>query len=111
MKSAGYGWIVATSSMGAQGASEYGSLHRLEMGRHRPGQGMFVKWLTMGITVNAICPAAVGTDLFFNQAMYDLFCPDVERPRSKDFEEPLKSAQLLDGTVGRTLTLSTSVAR
>ncbi|MDT5199040.1 MAG: hypothetical protein QOH34_562 [Mycobacterium sp.] len=43
-----------------------------------------------GITVNAICPAAVGTDLFFNQAMYDLFCPDIERPTKQDFENRLK---------------------
>lgn len=44
MKRAGYGRIVATSSMGARKAHpEYGSLHRVEMGRHRPRQGMFAR--------------------------------------------------------------------
>jgi NAD(P)-dependent dehydrogenase (short-subunit alcohol dehydrogenase family) len=37
-----------------------------------------------GITVNAVCPAAVGTDLFFNQPMDDLFCPDMPRPVSQE---------------------------
>jgi SDR family mycofactocin-dependent oxidoreductase len=91
MKRAGYGRIVATSSMGARKAHQ-NMAHYIAS---KWGVIGLVKACSLevandGITVNAICPAAVGTDLFFNQAMYDLFCPDIERPTKQDFENRLK---------------------
>jgi NAD(P)-dependent dehydrogenase (short-subunit alcohol dehydrogenase family) len=46
-----------------------------------------------GITVNAICPGAVNTDLFFNQPTYNIFCPDIENPTVEDFEKRMKDGK------------------
>jgi hypothetical protein len=46
----------------------------------------------VGITVNAVCLAAVNTDMFFNQPTYKLFCPDIDNPTIEDFEERLKGS-------------------
>ena len=37
-----------------------------------------------GITVNAIAPAAVDTAMLHNEAMYKLFCPDMDAPTRED---------------------------
>ncbi len=37
-----------------------------------------------GITVNAVCPATVDTDMVHNPALYGLFCPDLEEPTRDD---------------------------
>jgi NAD(P)-dependent dehydrogenase (short-subunit alcohol dehydrogenase family) len=90
MKNNRYGRIVATSSSGARiphpnlahyiaskwGVIGLGKATALEVGED-------------GITVNVVCPAAVGTDLFFNQPTYDIFCPDIEHPTREDFERRL----------------------
>jgi SDR family mycofactocin-dependent oxidoreductase len=36
------------------------------------------------ITVNAVCPCSVNTDMIKNQALYDVFCPDLEHPTLED---------------------------
>ena len=38
------------------------------------------------IRVNSLHPTQVDTPMIQNQAMYDLFCPDVENPTKADFE-------------------------
>jgi len=42
-----------------------------------------------GITVNALAPGAVETDLFFNQPTYDVFVPDIANPTEEDFRRRL----------------------
>jgi NAD(P)-dependent dehydrogenase (short-subunit alcohol dehydrogenase family) len=53
-----------------------------------------------GITVNAVCPAEVNTDMFFNQPTYKLFYPDIDNPTIEDSEERLKESK--HGLNGRT---------
>ena len=39
------------------------------------------------IRVNILAPAAVGTDMMLNPAMFRLFCPDLEEPTVEDLRE------------------------
>jgi len=91
MKAAGYGRIIAISSSAARGgypnlpaytAAKWGILGLVK--------GTALELADTGITVNAICPAAVATDLFFNEPTYRIFCPDIENPTREDFEQRLK---------------------
>jgi SDR family mycofactocin-dependent oxidoreductase len=90
MKRAGYGRIIATSSMGARvthpNLPHYTSAKWGVIGLVK---GCALEVANDGITVNAICPGAVGTDLFFNQPTYDIFCPDISHPTRDDFEQRL----------------------
>jgi NAD(P)-dependent dehydrogenase (short-subunit alcohol dehydrogenase family) len=85
-----FGRIVATTSMGARNAA--------------PNLGHYIaaKWGVIGlvkttalelagdgITVNALAPGAVETDLFFNQPTYDIFVPDIANPTEEDFRRRL----------------------
>ena len=42
-----------------------------------------------GIRVNAVCPTTVDTTMIKNEALYDLFRPDLEHPGFEDCEEGL----------------------
>ncbi len=39
-----------------------------------------------GVTVNAVCPATVDTDMVHNPALYGLFCPDLPAPTRADVQ-------------------------
>ena len=41
-----------------------------------------------GVTVNAICPTIVNTDMIQNEATYKLFRPDVEHPPTREDAAP-----------------------
>ena len=80
-----YGRIVATSSM----AGRMGNPNLAHYVAAKWGVIGLVKTLAMetankGITVNAICPAAVDTPMLHNPAMYSLFCPDLAEPGRDD---------------------------
>jgi SDR family mycofactocin-dependent oxidoreductase len=90
MRAQNYGRIIAIASFGARGgfpnlpayaAAKWGVLGLVK--------GCALEVANNGITVNAICPAAVGTGLFLNESTYKLFCPDLETPTREDFEERL----------------------
>jgi SDR family mycofactocin-dependent oxidoreductase len=94
MRQAGYGRIVATSSMGARQTP----LHLAHYAAAKWGVIGLVKCCAVevadsGITVNAVCPAAVNTDMFFNQPTYKFFCPDIDDPTIEDFQERLKDSK------------------
>jgi SDR family mycofactocin-dependent oxidoreductase len=91
MKAARYGRIIVTSSSAARGgfpnlpayiAAKWGLIGLVK--------GTALELADTGITVNAVCPAAVATDLFFNEPTYRIFCPDIEHPTPEDFEQRLK---------------------
>ncbi|GAA0611983.1 mycofactocin-coupled SDR family oxidoreductase [Sporichthya brevicatena] len=90
MKAQRYGRIVCTASFGARGGypnlPAYGAAKWGVIGLVK---GTALEVANDGITINVICPAAVGTDLFLNQPTFDLFCPDIANPTREDFEARL----------------------
>jgi SDR family mycofactocin-dependent oxidoreductase len=85
MKSQGWGRIIATSSMGArQTAPNLAHYIAAKWGVIGLVKSVALELADTGITANAICPGAVGTDLFFNQPSYNIFCPDLPKPVSEE---------------------------
>jgi SDR family mycofactocin-dependent oxidoreductase len=90
MRAQKYGRLICTASFGARGgypnlpaytAAKWGVIGLVK--------GTALEVANAGITVNVVCPAAVGTGLFLNQPTYDLFCPDLPHPTREDFEARL----------------------
>ncbi len=87
MMAAGSGRIVATSSMGGR----MGNPNLAHYVAAKWGVIGLVKTLALevarsGITVNAVCPATVDTEMVHNDALYGLFCPDLEAPTREQVE-------------------------
>lgn len=83
----GSGRIIATASMGGR----MGNPNLAHYVAAKWGVIGLVKTLALevadkGITVNAICPATVDTEMVHNDALYGLFCPDIEQPTRADVE-------------------------
>lgn len=83
----GYGRIVATSSMGGK----YGNPNLAHYIAAKWGVIGLVKSLALevadkGITVNAICPSTVNTQMVHNPAFYGLFAPHLTNPTKADVE-------------------------
>lgn len=83
----GYGRIVATSSMGGR----MGNPNLAHYVAAKWGVIGLVKTLALevadkGITVNAVCPATVDTEMVHNDALYGLFAPDIENPTKEQVE-------------------------
>jgi SDR family mycofactocin-dependent oxidoreductase len=90
MRAQKYGRIIATASMGARNTAP-NMAHYIAA---KWGVIGLVKTTALevaadGITVNAIAPGAVETDLFFNQATYNIFVPDIANPSENDFRRRL----------------------
>ena len=104
----GYGRIVATASMAARGGGRNLSAYTAS----KWGVVGLVKCLALetagtGVTVNAVCPAAVRTPMVLHEPNYRLFCPDIEHPTMEDAiarfrrMSPLGEAWLLPEDVSR----------
>ena len=83
----GSGRIVATSSMGGR----MGTPNLAHYVAAKWGVIGLVKTLALevadkGITVNAVCPATVDSDMVHNSALYGLFAPDLNDPTKEDVE-------------------------
>ena len=83
----GSGRIVATSSMGGR----MGNPNLAHYVAAKWGVIGLVKTLALevadkGVTVNAVCPATVDTEMVHNDALYGLFAPDLENPSKADVE-------------------------
>ncbi|MCR1783927.1 mycofactocin-coupled SDR family oxidoreductase [Nocardioides carbamazepini] len=83
----GHGRIVATSSMGGR----MGNPNLAHYVAAKWGVIGLVKTLALeaassGITVNAVCPATVDTAMVHNDALYGLFCPDLDAPTREQVE-------------------------
>lgn len=90
MRAQKYGRIIATASMGARNtAPNLGHYIAAKWGVIGLVKTTALEVAGDGITVNAIAPGAVDTDLFFNQPTYDIFLPDVTNPTEDDFRNRL----------------------
>jgi len=81
----GYGRIVATASMAGRGGTRNLSAYSAS----KWGVIGLVKCLALetagtGVTVNAVCPAAVRTPMVLHDANYQLFVPEKEHPTMED---------------------------
>jgi NAD(P)-dependent dehydrogenase (short-subunit alcohol dehydrogenase family) len=81
----GYGRIVATASMAGRGGTRNLSAYSAS----KWGVIGLVKCAALevagtGVTVNAVCPAAVKTPMVLHDTNYRLFCPDIEEPTMDD---------------------------
>jgi SDR family mycofactocin-dependent oxidoreductase len=91
MRAQRYGRIVATTSMGARNtAPNLGHYISAKWGVIGLVKTAALELASYGITVNAIAPGAVETELFFNQPTFDVFLPDVENPTEQDFRNRLE---------------------
>jgi NAD(P)-dependent dehydrogenase (short-subunit alcohol dehydrogenase family) len=99
MRAQKYGRIIATASMGARHtAPNLGHYIAAKWGVIGLVKTTALEVAGDGITVNAIAPGAVDTDLFFNQPTYDIFLPDVTNPTEDDFRNRLDALDYgLDG--------------
>ncbi|MDT5044870.1 MAG: hypothetical protein QOG75_723 [Mycobacterium sp.] len=85
-----FGRIVATTSMGARNtAQNLGHYIAAKWGVIGLVKTTALELAGDGITVNALAPGAVETDLFFNQPTYDIFVPDIANPTEEDFRRRL----------------------
>jgi SDR family mycofactocin-dependent oxidoreductase len=86
MRAQKYGRIVATASMGARNtAPNLGHYIAAKWGVIGLVKTTALEVAAHGITVNAVAPGAVETDLFFNQPTYNVFVPDIANPTETDF--------------------------
>lgn len=80
-----YGRIVATSSMaGRQGFGNIGHYVASKWGIIGLVKSLALEVAAAGITVNAVCPTTVDTDMIQNETCYRLFVPGVEHPAKED---------------------------
>jgi len=87
MRRQGWGRIVATASSIARS----GRANVAAYAASKWGVIGFVKSCAQdvagtGITVNALAPSSVETDMIYNPATFKLFCPDLDNPTAADFE-------------------------
>jgi SDR family mycofactocin-dependent oxidoreductase len=80
-----YGRIVATSSMGGRsGVPNLAHYVAAKWGVIGLVKTLALEAAPYGVTVNAVCPASVDTDMVHNPALYGLFCPDLDAPSRDD---------------------------
>jgi SDR family mycofactocin-dependent oxidoreductase len=88
MLRAGYGRIVATSSVvGRQGSPNIGHYVAAKWGVIGLVKSLALEVAAHGITVNAVCPTSVDTRMIRNEAFERLFLPDVENPTLEQIKE------------------------
>ena len=85
----GSGRIICTASTAARsGMANFGNYVAAKWGVLGLMKTAALKLAPHGITVNAICPACVKTDMMYeNYALYGIFCPDLDEPTTADVEE------------------------
>lgn len=92
----GYGRIVATSSMaGRAGFPNIGHYVAAKWGVIGLVKSLAMEVGRFGITVNAVCPTGVDTDMIRNEHAYRLFLPGVPNPTDEQAAEAFASLNVL----------------
>ena len=82
-----YGRIVATSSIvGRQGSANIGHYVAAKWGVIGLVKSLAVEVAEFGVTVNAVLPTSVDSDMIQNEAFHRLFLPEAEEIRIEDVE-------------------------
>jgi len=88
MVSRRYGRIVATSSIvGRQGSANIGHYVAAKWGVIGLVKSLAVEVAEFGVTVNAVLPTSVDSDMIQNDAFHRLFLPDADEIRMRDVED------------------------
>jgi SDR family mycofactocin-dependent oxidoreductase len=88
----GHGRIVATSSMaGKAGFGNIGHYVAAKWGVIGLVKSVAMEVGGSGITVNAVCPTTVNTDMIQNEAAYKLFLPDAAKPTKDEASAAFQS--------------------
>jgi SDR family mycofactocin-dependent oxidoreductase len=87
MVARGYGRIVATSSIvGRQGSANIGHYVAAKWGVIGLVKSLAVEVAASGVTVNAVLPTSVGTEMIRNEPFHRLFLPDADEIRLPEVE-------------------------
>lgn len=88
MITAGYGRVVATASGGAKiGFSNIGHYCASKWGVVGLVKSAAMEVAQHGITVNAVCPTNVNSDMIRNEYVEKLFLPGIENPSQEEIEK------------------------
>jgi NAD(P)-dependent dehydrogenase (short-subunit alcohol dehydrogenase family) len=88
MRKQRYGRIVVTASMGGRmGIPNIAHYNATKWGVIGMAKSLALEVAKEGITVNVVCPCTVATPMVLNDAMYQLFAPDITNPRAEDVQD------------------------
>ncbi len=82
--------ILTASAAGLMGTPHIGDYSASKHGVMGVGKTLASELAKYRIRVNMLAPGAVGTPMMLNDAMYRLFCPDIENPTLDDARERFK---------------------
>lgn len=96
MREQRYGRLIAISSRaGRQGTPNLSHYTAAKFGMIGFIKSVAVEVADVGITANVVCPTNVDTPMLQNQAMYDLFCPDLDDPPESVLRERYAAMNVL----------------
>ena len=88
MAGRGYGRIVATSSIvGRQGSPNIGHYVAAKWGVIGLVKSLAIELADRGVTVNAVAPTSVDTEMIQNEAFWRLFLPEAEEILEQDVRD------------------------
>ena len=109
MTKAGYGRIVATSSVaGRMGSQNLGHYSAAKWGVLGLVKSAALETLEHGITVNAVTPPMVNTAMVMTEEMRELFLPGIENPTEQQVREayaiaPMKASWVEPSDISRSV--------
>jgi SDR family mycofactocin-dependent oxidoreductase len=110
MLEAGFGRIVATSSMaGRAGWENIGHYAAAKWGLIGMVKSLALEIAPHGLTANVVCPSSVDTPMMKNDASYRLFRPDLENPTLADALPAFQSVNVIPAPYAETDDISDAV--
>lgn len=91
MRKQRYGRVVITSSMGGRmGLPNMTHYTATKWGVIGLAKSLALEVANQGITVNVVCPCNVATPMLQNEAMYQIFAPDIAEPSGEVVQDRLR---------------------